>query len=130
MSRGFLESTAMGFARAITRAMLSEEIARRRGLNADGLLRLTAILEEHRLAQAHLAIELRMRGFPGQCLHIDPQHAEQIPSGVTARPVPPALARPELAGHPRPTDPARRIPAPTKPETALTHSRSGAGYEP
>jgi len=32
MSRGFLESTAMGFARAITRAMLSEDMARRRGL--------------------------------------------------------------------------------------------------
>jgi cobalt ECF transporter T component CbiQ len=32
MSRGFLESTAMAFARAIARAMLSEETARRRGL--------------------------------------------------------------------------------------------------
>lgn len=32
MSRGFLESTTMGFARAITRAMLSERTARQRGL--------------------------------------------------------------------------------------------------
>jgi len=32
MSRRFLESSAAGFARAITRAMLSEETARRRGL--------------------------------------------------------------------------------------------------
>jgi cobalt/nickel transport system permease protein len=32
MSRGFVESTATGFARAITRAMLSEETAHRRGL--------------------------------------------------------------------------------------------------
>ena len=32
MSRRFLESSATGFARAITRAMLSEETARRRGL--------------------------------------------------------------------------------------------------
>ena len=32
MSRGFVESTAMSFARALTRAMLSEETARRRGL--------------------------------------------------------------------------------------------------
>ena len=32
MSRGFLESTAMRFARAITRAMLSDKTARRRGL--------------------------------------------------------------------------------------------------
>jgi len=32
MSRGFLESTTMAFARAITRAMLSERTARQRGL--------------------------------------------------------------------------------------------------
>jgi cobalt/nickel transport system permease protein len=32
MSRGFLESTTVGFARALTRTMLSEETARQRGL--------------------------------------------------------------------------------------------------
>lgn len=32
MSRGFVEATTVGFTRAVTRAMLSEETARRRGL--------------------------------------------------------------------------------------------------
>jgi cobalt/nickel transport system permease protein len=46
MSRGFAEATTIGFARALTRAMLSEETARKRGLlqSLDVRVRLVGLL--------------------------------------------------------------------------------------
>jgi cobalt/nickel transport system permease protein len=46
MSRGFVEATTIGFARALTRAMLSEETARKRGLlqSLDVRVRLVGLL--------------------------------------------------------------------------------------
>ncbi len=46
MKRGFLEATTLGFARTLTRAMLSEQTARQRGLlqSLDPRVRLVGLL--------------------------------------------------------------------------------------
>ncbi len=70
MSRGFVESTTMGFARALTRTMLSEQTARQRGLlqsldprvRVVGLFALVlAVTLSHRIAVGGSVVRRRHR---------------------------------------------------------------------